>query len=117
MSDSMVNPRNKPEFLRALKESIKRLKGKWRKPRGKQSKMRLHKKGKRKVVRIGWGAPRHLRYKHPSGYYEILVENLKQLEGIDPETQAIRISARVGRKKRQMILEKAKELGIKVLNP
>lgn len=113
----MVNPRSKPEFLRQLKESIKRLKGKWRKPRGKQSKMRLHKKGKRKVVKIGWGAPKNLRYKHPSGYYEVLIENLKQLDSINPETHAIRISSRVGRRKRALILEKAKKLGIKVLNP
>lgn len=111
-----MNPRKKPEFLRQLKESIKRLKGKWRKPRGHQSKMRKHKKGKRKVVRIGWGAPKDLRYKHPSGFYEVLIRSLKDLENVNPEIHAIRISRRIGEKKRKIIIEKAKEMGIKILN-
>ena len=112
----MVNPRKKPKFLRQLKESVKRLKGKWRKPKGHQSKMRKHKKGKRRVVRIGWGAPKCLKFKHPSGYYEVLIRNLKDLEKVDPKTQAIRIARTIGKRKKELIIQKAKELGIKILN-
>lgn len=52
----------------------------------------------------------------PSGYEEVLVYNPKDLEKIDPKRQAARIASRVGRRKRQEILEKAEELGIVVLN-
>jgi large subunit ribosomal protein L32e len=52
---------------------------------------------------------------HPSGYREILISNpseLKKKNGI-----AVRISAKVGMRKRLEIQKKAEELGIKVLNP
>jgi large subunit ribosomal protein L32e len=111
-----MNPRKLPEFKRRGYGSIKRLKGKWRKPRGKQSKQRLHMKGKPKVVRIGYGAPKELRFKHPSGYYEVLVKSLKDLEKIDKTKQAVRIASCVGKKKREEIIKRAKELGIVVLN-
>jgi len=42
---------------------------------------------------------------------------LKDLEGIDGKRQAIRIASCVGMKKRLMIEEKAKEMGLKILNP
>ncbi|MBU5682504.1 MAG: eL32 family ribosomal protein [Candidatus Aenigmatarchaeota archaeon] len=115
-----MNPRKLPEFKRQLKDSVKRLKGKWRKPRGKQSKMRIHKKGKPKVVRIGYGAPKDLKYKNRAGFYEILIESINDLEKIknlDRNLYAIRISSKVGKKKRIEIENKIKELGFKILNP
>ena len=51
-----------------------------------------------------------------SGFEEILVYNPGNLENIDPKVQAIRISSKVGDKKREMIVEKADELKIRVLN-
>ena len=54
---------------------------------------------------------------HPSGYEEVLVYNVKDLEKVDKERQAIRIASCVGMKKRLAIEEKARELGIKILNP
>ena len=111
-----MNPRDLPEFKRVLYGSLKRLKGKWRKPRGKQNKQRLHKKGKPKVVRVGYKAPKDLRFLHPSGYYEVVVYNIKDLEKINKEKEAIRIASSVGKKKREKIIQKAKELGIKILN-
>jgi len=47
----------------------------------------------------------------------VLVYNVKDLENVNPERQAIRIASCVGMKKRLQIEEKAKELGIKILNP
>jgi large subunit ribosomal protein L32e len=47
---------------------------------------------------------------------DVLVFNLKDIEKIDPETQAVRISSNVGAKKRIEIKKKAGELGLKVLN-
>jgi len=41
---------------------------------------------------------------------------LKDMEGIDAEKEAIRIAHTVGKRKRQEIIAKADELGIRVLN-
>ncbi|MEM5829637.1 MAG: 50S ribosomal protein L32e [Candidatus Aenigmatarchaeota archaeon] len=112
-----MNPRKKPEFKRWMSESLKRLKPSWRRPRGMHSKIRIRKKGKPKMPSIGYGAPKSLRFLHPSGFQEVLVSNLKDLEKVNPSKQAIRIAHTVGRKKRQEILKKAEELKIKVLNP
>lgn len=109
--------RKKPEFRRPLSESIKRLKPSWRRPRGSQNKVRKRKKGKLPMPSIGWRSPRALRYLHPSGYKEVLVRSLKDLNGIDAKKEAIRIAATIGKKKRLEILKIAKERGIKVLNP
>ena len=53
---------------------------------------------------------------HPSGYKDVLVNNMKELEALDCETEAARISATIGKRKKELMLEKASELGIKVLN-
>ncbi len=107
----------KPRFSRQLAATYKRLAEKWRKPRGMQSKMRKHKKGKGAMPSISYGTPRKLRYLHPSGFKEVLIYNVKDLEKIDAGKQAVKIASTVGKKKRQEILKKAEELKIKVLNP
>jgi len=115
-----MNPRKLPEFKRQLKNSVKRLKGNWRKPRGHQSKMRKHEKGKPKVVRIGYGAPKDLKYKNRAGYYEVLVRSLsdvEKLKNLDKNLYAVRISSNLGKKKREEIEKKVLELGFKILNP
>ena len=65
---------------------------------------------------IGYRTPRATRGLHPSGYKDVLVNNMKELEAIDAETEAARISATIGKRKKELMLEKASELGIKVLN-
>ena len=65
---------------------------------------------------IGYRTPRNLRGLHPSGYQDILVKNIVELEDLDPSTQAGRISSTVGTRKKITMLEKARELKIKILN-
>jgi large subunit ribosomal protein L32e len=113
----MVNPRKKPKFRRWLSQTYVRIKESWRKPKGSQSKVRKKLKSKIKMPNVGYGAPKKLRYLHPSGYREVLVHNVKELEKIDPEKEAARIAHSVGKKKRNEILKRAEELTIKVLNP
>ncbi len=110
--------RKKPRFLRQEWWRFPKFKNnpKWRRPKGIDSKMRLKKKGKPRSPSIGWGSPRAVRGLHPSGYEEVLVHNVKEVEAIDPSRQAARIAGTVGRRKRELIVAKAKELGIKVLN-
>ena len=113
----MVNPRKKPEFVNPGSKAVKRVKPRWRRPKGKQSKVRIKLKGKPRMPSIGWRAPKNLRGKHPSGFKEVLVYNLSDLEKVNPKEEAIRIGRTVGKKKRKEIIEKAKEMRIKVLNP
>ncbi|ALV61938.1 LSU ribosomal protein L32e [Thermococcus sp. 2319x1] len=110
--------RKKPRFLRQEWWRFPKFKNdpKWRRPKGIDSKMRLKLKGKARSPSIGWSSPKAVRGLHPSGYEEVLVHNVKELETIDPTRQAARIARTVGKKKRLMIIERAKELGIKVLN-
>lgn len=110
--------RKKPKFLRQEWWRYPKFKNdpKWRRPKGIDSKMRLKKKGKPRSPSIGWSSPRLVRGLHPSGYEEVLVHNVKELEAIDPTRQAARIARTVGARKRELIIARAKELGIKVLN-
>ncbi len=112
----MVNPRKKPKFLKQGANYLKRIKKRWRKPRGRDSKLRIREKSKGKVPNVGYRAPRSTRGLHPSGFQEIYVQNIKDLEKIDPKTQAGRLSATIGRKKKLEIVKKANEMKIKLLN-
>ncbi len=111
----------KPDFRRYCWNKKLRLRDKsWRRPRGLHNKLRRRYGGKwsgRIPVNVGFGSPKAVRGLHPSGYEEVLVYNVKDLEKVDPERQAVRIASCVGMKKRLAIEEKAKELGIKILNP
>lgn len=88
----------------------------WRRPRGRHSRIRLEKKGAPAKPKAGYRTRKSERGKHPSGYDEVLVHNTSDLEEVDPETEAARIAGKVGARKREMIVEKADELDIKLLN-
>jgi len=107
----------RPEFVRQESWRYVRLKPNWRRPRGKDSKMRLQKSGWPPLVKVGYRTPRKYRGLHPSGYREVLVYRVEDLAGLDPETHAVRIASSVGMAKRLRIVEEAGKLGLKVLNP
>jgi large subunit ribosomal protein L32e len=64
----------------------------------------------------GYRGNKETRGLHPSGYEEVIVNRPEELEALE-EGQAARISGKVGDKKREMIVEEAEELEVKVLNP
>lgn len=113
----MARKKRAPKFRRQEWFRFTKLGEKWRKPRGSDSKMRLGIRGKPAVVSVGYRSPRSVRGIHPSGLVEILVHGPRDLEGLDAGKQAIRIASGVGGRKREHILARAKELGIRVLNP
>jgi large subunit ribosomal protein L32e len=88
----------------------------WRKPRGQHNKQREQKKAKGALPKPGFGSPVAVRGMHPSGFFEVLVSSLKELEGINPKTHTVRIGATVGDRKRMVLQETALSAGIKVLN-
>jgi len=94
----------------------KQLSDSWRKPRGQHNKQREQKKAKGNLPKPGFGSPVAVRGMHPSGFFEVLVFTEKDLENLDAKTQAIRISAGVGARKRKGLQEKAAASGFKILN-
>ncbi len=106
----------KPQFKRQEWFRYKKLGEKWRKPKGKTSKRRRYEARKPVMPSIGYGSPRRTRGLHPSGYRDVLVSNPTELELLDPKVHAGRISSQVGKRKKEIMLQKAKELGIKILN-
>ena len=112
-----VQKAKKPDFKRADSHKKKRLDSNWRRPRGLQGKQRKHIKAKGALAQVGYGSPVAVKGLHPSGYADILVNNLSDVEKIDASIEAIRIARTVGTRKKVIIEEKAAELGLKVLNP
>jgi len=88
----------------------------WRKPKGYQSKQRLNMKYRTPMVRVGYGKISAVRGLHPSGFEDVLVYQPSDLDGLNPELQAIRIGAAVGNRKRANIHDRADDLGLRVLN-
>ncbi|MBK64982.1 MAG: 50S ribosomal protein L32e [Euryarchaeota archaeon] len=88
----------------------------WRKPKGYQSKQRLNMKYRTPMARIGFGKISAVRGLHSSGFEEVLIHKIEDLESLNPEKQAIRIGSSVGNRKRLSIHDRADDLGLRVLN-
>ena len=107
----------RPDFVRQESWRYKKLATNWRKPKGKDNKMRRQVSGVPQLVKVGYKGPRKARGLHPSGYNDILIFNTKDLIKIDPKKDAVRIAHGVGNKKRIDIVTEAIKLKIKILNP
>jgi large subunit ribosomal protein L32e len=106
-----------PKFNRQDHHKKKRVAKSWRRPTGTLSKQRRGQKGKGATVEAGFRGPKAARDKHPSGFEEVLVHNAEGLEGVDPDTEAVRIASGVGARKRETIEDEAESREIRVLNP
>jgi large subunit ribosomal protein L32e len=108
---------SKPKFNRQDHHKKKRVSTSWRRPRGQLSKQRRGIKGKGDTVQAGFRSPEAVRGLHPSGFEEVRVHNVDDLEGLDGDREAVRIASKVGGRKRERIEDEAEERGIRVLNP
>src|SRR5215831_3848439 len=121
INTKLLNERKKisdsrPRFVRQESWRYDRLSESWRRPKGKDNKMRLQVSGVPPLVKIGYRGPRVSRGLHPSGYTDNLVFNVNDLAKLDSKMDAARIAHAVGKRKRIEIIAKASELGIKLLN-
>ena len=110
--------RKKPEFLRTnwyRKPSLKN-NHKWRWGHGRDNKIRLKMKGKPRPPETGYRSPRLVRGLLRNGLKPVIVRNVNDLEKVDKEREIAVIYHGVGKRKRMQIIEKAKELGIQILN-
>ena len=85
----------------------------WRKPKGRHSKMRKRRKSYPKIVLIGYKSPKETSGKINS-LKPVLIHNFKEL--LKVKKDEIIILARIGSKKRIELIKSADEKGIKILN-
>lgn len=105
--------RNSPDFIRYRSKNIKKLKKSWRRPKGLHNKLRLKLRGYGKLPSIGYGTDKRLREEF-KGFSPTIIRTLDDLKEL--KKKEVIISASLGLKKKISILNKIKELKIKVLN-
>ena len=108
--------KQRPSFQRVESWRYKRVKSSWRKARGIDSKTRRKSKSGVKSPSVGYRSPKKVRGIHPSGYEEIRVFSIKDLDKLNKNKHALKISSRLGAKKRIILIEMAQRKGFKVLN-
>lgn len=108
-----------PTFLRRTSKRYSKLGKKrtkkqvWRKPTGRDNKMREKRRGVPAVVSIGYKSDKKTRGKIQDKT-PIMVHNLKELEKVSKEN--IVLFAKIGKKLKLQMAKKAKEKNISVLN-
>ena len=90
----------------------KKLGTRWRKPKGRHSKLRAGKSGSGIAASIGYGTNRAIRDKIRK--MECLIAS--NVNDLKDAKEAILISSTVGSKKAALIAEAAKQRGLKILN-
>ncbi len=111
----MTAPRSR--FKRQESWRLKRVKENWRRPRGVTSRMRKEKNGWPSLVKVGHRSDASKRGRHPKGLVERIVRNESDLEGLDPRLHIVRLSARLGEKRRLTLVERVRSLNVHIANP
>jgi large subunit ribosomal protein L32e len=65
---------------------------------------------------MGYRGPKKVRGLHPSGYEEVRVVNINDIEGLNNKKHALKISSKLGVKKRIALIDYVQSRGFKVLN-
>eukprot|EP00088_Acartia_fossae_P008895 TRINITY_DN14288_c0_g1_i1.p2 TRINITY_DN14288_c0_g1~~TRINITY_DN14288_c0_g1_i1.p2 ORF type:complete len:148 (+),score=6.95 TRINITY_DN14288_c0_g1_i1:82-525(+) len=100
-------------------ERFKRVKEAWRKPRGIDNRTRRRFKGTRAMPKIGFGTDRRTRNRlQTNGLYKFTIKNEKELEALlmHNDQYCAEIAACVGQKMRIVLIERARQLGVRVVN-
>ena len=109
--------KKQPKFRHEQAHRWTRVSNSWRKVRGIDNATREKRKGRIAMVSAGYRKPKAIRGMHPSRYIEVYVHRPADIEGLNPDIHAIRISSTVGLRKRQEIIQKADAMLLRVLNP
>ena len=105
-----------PKFRRVESWRYKRVKDSWRKARGIDSQTRKKTKSGVKSPNVGYRSPKKVRGLHPSGYEEVRVTSIDDLKGLSNRKHVIKISGKLGTKKRISLVEYAQNRGFRILN-
>jgi large subunit ribosomal protein L32e len=109
----------RPKFVRTASHRYFRI-GRWeswRAPKGLQSKQRRHYGYRPVVVSIGYGSPARTRGLTPTGFQPVIVHTTKDIEALEAHRQAAIIARTVGTRRRLVLEETCRKLGIHILNP
>lgn len=106
---------NHPSFKRPNLSVNARIRDRWRKPRGNDSKQRMHLVWAGALPDVGYRSPKDVRGKHPSGKDEVLVAGENELVKV-PKDSVIRFSSKLGEKTRVRMRKWASDKGIRTLN-
>ena len=108
--------KKRPSFRRVESWRYKRVKDPWRKARGIDSKTRKKKKSGVRSHSVGYRVPKKVRGLHPSGYEEVRVTTLSDIKNLNNRKHALKISGKLGTKKRIALVDYCQKRGFKVLN-
>lgn len=106
--------KKKPDFYMQDFHKKKRLKMRWRKPKGIQSKMRLNIRGYRKRLSKGYSSPKEVRGLTAMGLKPVVVATPREIEMLDSKKECAVIKGTVGMRKKLIIITKAIENGVAV---
>lgn len=110
---SRITKRKKPDFIRQDSHKKSRIKSRWRRARGLQSKIRLEKKGYRKKPKVGYGTSKEIK-NLIKGVNSKIVSTTKELKNISKDGGII--IAKIGLKKKIAIIKEALKSKITILN-
>jgi large subunit ribosomal protein L32e len=108
--------KKRPSFRRVESWRYKRVSDSWRKARGIDSNTRKKKKSGIKSPTVGYRNPKKIRGLHPSGYEEVRITTIQDLKSLNKNLHAIKISSKVGSKKRVALIDYCQRRGFKILN-
>ena len=108
--------KKRPSFRRVESWRHKRVKDPWRKARGIDSRTRIKSKSGVKSPGKGYRGPKQIRGIHPSGYEEVRVETIKEIENLSNNKHVLKISSNLGAKKRMALIDYSKRRGFRILN-
>ncbi len=112
-----MEKKSKPKFNVPNAGFKKRVKERWRKPRGTDSKKRVRFAFAGASPRIGYKNASEIRGMHPSGVFEVLVHNANELRALSAkEKLAARLAAGIGKRKKEEMRKIAAEMKITLLN-
>jgi len=115
---TIVKKRTK-RFKRHQCDRYRKVKPNWRKPKGIDNRVRRRFKGQILMPNIGYGSAKLTRHMLPNGFRKVLVRNVKELEVLMMMNRryCAEIAHSVSSKKRKDIVERAKQLAIRLTNP
>ncbi|MFX1410150.1 MAG: 50S ribosomal protein L32e [Promethearchaeota archaeon] len=108
--------KKRPSFRRVESWRYKRIKDSWRKARGIDSQTRKKTKTGVRSPTVGYRGPKKVRGLHPSGYEEVRVSTINELKKLKKNKHAVKISSKLGAKKRLALIDLCQKRGFKILN-
>lgn len=102
----------------SIRAQFNKLQEAWRKPKGIDNRVRRRFRGQFPMPKIGYGSNAKTKFLSPDGFKRILVKNVKDLELLmmHNRSYSAEIANAVSSKNRVLIVERARQLNVKVTN-